>query len=54
MVLFFILSIRKRGFVVKWNFFMNYTVLEWKIVRENNRNAEFSFSKLNETEFNRY
>lgn len=32
---------------------MNF-LLYWKIVKGNNRSAEFSFPKLNETECNKY
>lgn len=49
----FFMSIGNKGFVVKWVQFMNF-LLKWKIVRGNNRSAEFSFPKLNETECNRY
>lgn len=50
---FFFLSIGNKSFVVKWVHFMNF-LLYWKIVKGNNRSAEFSFPKLNETECNKY
>lgn len=52
-VFFFFLSIGNKSFVVKWVHFMNF-LLYWKIVKGNNRSAEFSFPKLNETECNKY